>query len=271
MNSSHQSISDRFLKIGGTALVATVWLSATLFGLYILAFYAVSLVKGEMSQWNEVLPGLYDPNTRNATIGIGVHFAAGGIILVLGCIQLINSIRVKFPALHRWLGRIYILASLAAGIGGLTFIFIKGTIGGIIMDIGFALYGILMILAAVETFRHAYGKRFEKHRAWALRLFALAIGSWLYRMDYGFWFLFTNELGHTASFSGPFDYFMDFFFYLPNLLVAEIFIGKHKLLRSAPLKIAASIGLFGATAFLVLATYFFMVHLWGPAIIELFA
>ena len=261
--------SDRLMKWAGIGLVAAVWISATLFGLYILAFYAIALVNGNTDQWNEVLPGLYDDQTRAATIGIGIHFAAGGIILILGCIQLMNSIRIKYPALHRWLGRLYVLSALGAGIGGLTFIFVKGTIGGTIMDIGFTGYGILTILAAVETIRHAYQKRFEKHRAWALRLFALAIGSWLYRMDYGFWFLFTDGLWHTSHFTGGFDYFMDFFFYLPNLLVAEIFIGRKSVLNTPFMKITGAILLFGATAFLVLATYFFTIHFWGPAILKL--
>ncbi|MEO0338150.1 MAG: DUF2306 domain-containing protein [Bacteroidota bacterium] len=260
---------DQWLHWLGVALVATVWTSALLFGLYILAFYAAALFQDNTAQWNEVLPGLYDNDTKAATIGIGIHFAAGGLILILGCIQLMNRLRKKFPAIHRWLGRIYVLASILAGIGGLTFIFVKGTIGGVVMDIGFGLYGVLMIWTAIETIRHAYQKRFEQHRAWAIRLFALAIGSWLYRMDYGFWFLFTDGLGHTDTFSGPFDKFMIFFFYLPNLLVAEIFIGRRKLFQTNLAKGLAAFLTFGATAFLILATYFFTTHFWGPAILEL--
>ncbi len=88
-------------------------------------------------------------------------------------------------------------------------------------------------------------------------------------MDYGFWFLFTDGLGHSNTFQGPFDYFMDFFFYIPNLLVAEVFIGRRAIMRTAIAKQIAAIGLFITTAFLVLATYFFTKHYWGPAILEL--
>ena len=271
---SHEAIpssrSEKAIRIGTYLLVTTVWISALLFGLFILSFYFIALLEGNTDQWNQVLPGLYDSTTRSATIGIGIHFAAGGIILILGCIQLIERVRVSYPALHRWLGRVYILASLLTSVGGLAFIFIKGTIGGLVMDIGFSGYGLLMFLAAMETFRHAKAKRFEKHRAWAIRLFALAIGSWLYRMDYGFWLLFTGGLGHTGTFDGPFDYFMSFFFYLPNLWVAEVFIRRKKLLQSPAAKWLAASGLYIATAFLVLATYFFTIRLWGPAIVDLF-
>jgi len=261
---------DRAIKIGVNLLVVTVWGSALLFGLFILSFYFVALLEGNTAQWNEILPGLYDSTTKSATIGIGVHFAAGGIILILGCIQLIEPLRERYPALHRWLGKVYILASVLTAIGGLAFIFIKGTIGGLVMDIGFAGYGILMFWAAIETFRYARAKQFENHRAWAIRLFALAIGSWLYRMDYGFWFLFTDGLGHTDSFDGPFDYFMSFFFYLPNLVVAELFIRRQQLLKSSLAKWVAVCVLYVATAFLILATYFFTMRFWGPAIVDLF-
>ncbi|GJM10444.1 MAG: hypothetical protein DHS20C11_27200 [Lysobacteraceae bacterium] len=262
-------IADRAVRISGGLLVATVWLSALLFGLYILSFYFVALLESNTAQWNEVLPGLFDPNSRTATVGIGLHFAAGGVVLILGCTQLIGAIREGCPAIHRWVGRIYVSCCLMAALGGLLFIAIKGTIGGLVMDIGFAGYGVLMAWVAIETFRHARARRIERHRAWAIRLFALAIGSWLYRMDYGFWFMFTGGLGHTADFSGPFDHFMAFFFYVPNLLVAEAFIGRTAPMRSSAAKWAASICVFAATMFLVLATYYFTKHRWGPAIVDL--
>lgn len=267
----HPASRDRsavVLRWTCVALVATVWVSATLFGLYILAFYAGALAESDMEAWNEVLPRLYEPTTPAATAGIGFHFAAGGIILVLGCIQLIGAIRTRFPALHRWLGRVYVVASLCAGIGGLTFIAVKGTVGGTVMDIGFALYGVLMIVCAVQTYRLARARRLEAHRAWALRLFALAIGSWLYRMDYGFWLLLTDGLGHTDDFRGPFDMLMAFFFYIPNLLIAEAFIRARRTTAPPALRLAAAGVLAAATGFLLLGTYFFTTMFWGPAILH---
>lgn len=43
---------------------------------------------------------------------------------------------------HRVGGRIYVAASLLAGVGGLGFIAVKGTIGGTVMDLDFAGYGV---------------------------------------------------------------------------------------------------------------------------------
>ncbi|MEZ4737299.1 MAG: DUF2306 domain-containing protein [Caldilineaceae bacterium] len=262
------AVSAAVLHWASIALVATVWLSATLFGLYILAFYAGALAAGEMAEWNNVLPRLYEAETPVATAGIGLHFAAGGIILVLGCIQLIGAVRLRYPALHRWLGRLYVSAALLAGIGGLTFIAAKGTVGGTVMDIGFSLYGLLMVLAAVQTYRYAQARQRDRHRAWALRLFALAIGSWLYRMDYGFWLLLTDGAGHTRDFRGPFDMVMAFFFYVPNLLVVEALLRARRQQASPTVQLVTAGLLAGATGFLLLGTYYFPKLLGGPAILE---
>lgn len=260
------NMSVKALRWSSVLLVMTVWVSAALFGLYILAFYASALVEGKMERWNKMLPRLYEQSATTATTGISLHFAAGGVILILGSIQLIDTVRTRFPALHRWIGRLYITACLLAAVGGLAFIVAKGTVGGTVMNIGFGLYGLLMFIAAIETYRHAVAGHLDQHRTWALRLYALAIGSWLYRMDYGFWLLLTDGLGHTHSFSGPFDKLMAFFFYIPNLLVVEAFVRARSYKASPALRLSASFVLLFATGFLLIGTYFFTLYYWGPAI-----
>lgn len=172
-NNKVAKASAVLLRSSSVLLVATVWLSAGLFGLYILAFYATALYRHHVEKWNEILPGLYRQGSTAATGGIGLHFAMGGIILVLGSIQLIEAIRVRYTAFHRWVGRVYVVASMLAAVGGLVFIAVNGTIGGTVMNIGFALYGVLMLIAGTETYRHAAAGRIAQHRAWALRLMRL--------------------------------------------------------------------------------------------------
>jgi hypothetical protein len=266
MVSAHGWEGD-WLRRAGTSLIATALFSALLFALYILAFYAEAAVSGDLSKWNGIVPRMYEPGTPVATLGIGVHFAAGGTILVLGGIQLVGAVRTRHPALHRWAGRVYVCAALLAGIGGLTFIVAKGSVGGLLMDIGFSIYGALMIVGAVETWRHALARRLDLHRAWALRLFALAIGSWLYRMEYGFWLLLADGAGHTHDFRGAFDRAM-MFFYLPNLMVAEAFIGANRISAPPALKLVAGGLLIGTTGLLALGTYYVTEHYWGPAILR---
>jgi hypothetical protein len=190
------------LGIARLALAALVWVSAGLFALYILARYIGAIEDGSLGAWNRDLPWLYQPHMPFATTSIGIHFLGGAILLLLGPLQFVQMIRERAPAVHRLIGRIYATAALLTGLGGLAFIVLKGTVGGMPMNVGFALYGALTVLAALMTAIYGWRRQFAAHRAWAVRLFALVIGSWLFRMDYGFWETLTHRLGHTANFDG---------------------------------------------------------------------
>jgi Predicted membrane protein (DUF2306) len=258
--------STAALRWAARALVSIAWISAAIFGLYIVAFYFGAVSDGTPEQWNRSLPRLYEPHEMLATIGIGAHFAAGVILLLLGPLQLIRTVREHAPWLHRWVGRLYGTSALITGLGGLAFIARNGTVGGTPMTVGFSLSGVLLVVAAVETIRHARARRFAEHRAWAIRLFALVIGSWLYRMEYGFWTILTHGAGHTRAFDGPFDVVMDFFFYIPNLIVAEAFIRARHLRTRPATQLGAALLLSGATVFLAVSTYYYAAYHWGPRI-----
>ncbi len=255
------------LRWSGLALAAASWFSAAFFGVFILVFYLGAAPAGRLAVWNSNLPRLYEPGHPLALWSIGAHFATGAALLLLGPVQLIGAVRRRWPGVHRWVGRFYVSAAGIAGLGGLGFILAEGTVGGPPMSVGFGLYGALMVIAAAWTWRLARAGRFEAHRAWAIRLYALAVASWLYRMEYGFWLPLTHHAGHTESFTGPFDVVMAFFFYVPNLLVAELFI------RAAPSKLGPAVrvtvaaGLNLATAVVLLGTYYFARYYWGPGIL----
>lgn len=247
-------------------LVAVSWLSGVIFAAYIVAFFGGTLVGGEAYRWNEALPDLYDPSSRLSTSAIGGHFVAGSILVLLGPVQLIGRLRRSIPRLHRWLGRIYVVSAAAAGVGGLAFIVGQGTIGGTLMDVGFGLYGALMVLSATMSYLHARSGRYHSHRAWAIRLFALTIGSWLYRIEYGAWFLLSRISGPMAEFSDWFDAVMVFFFYVPNLIVAEFVIRAGQQNRTASADLLASALFVAASAFIAFVTLMFTAHTWGPKI-----
>jgi hypothetical protein len=120
-----------------------------------------------------------------------------------------------------------------------------------------------MVLAAAQTYRHARARRFEEHRAWAIRLFALAIGSWLYRVDYGFWLLAAHRIGHRGDFRGPFDVVMAFFFYVPNLALAELYLRAPRVRRPLVIRLSAAIALNVATLFVVVRDLLFRPLLLG--------
>lgn len=260
------------LRWSSIALAGVVWISSAIFGAYILAYYGGAIPAGTMEQWNATLPKLYEPHTPAASAGIGLHFFAGAVLLLLGPVQLISEVRRQAPAVHRWIGRVYAFAALAAGVGGLVFIALKGTVGGTMMDVAFAAYGGLMVIAAVQTVRHAMARHIDSHRAWAIRLFALAIGSWLYRMGYGLFFAImgSEDPGHTAAFDGWFDYVMDWAFFVPPLIIAEMFIRARRNNSSAVVRVGATASMVAGAGLIAFATLFFTMLGWGPAILMRF-
>ena len=267
LNTSHTN-QDKVYYYSSRALLGIVWISSFIFGLYILANYAAAYFDNDLARWNNVLPEIYVPGQPSASVGIGLHFAAGGLILLLGGMQLIEGIRLNYPQVHRWIGRFYIFISLVAALGGLSFIAIRGTVGGTVMDVGFTGYGVLMFVAAIQTVRYAMKREFMSHQAWAWRLYALAIGSWLYRMDYGLWLLLTDWVGHTEGFDGWFDNFMSFFFYIPNLISVEMMVRVRGEESRPGIKTAASVSMIAACGILLVATWGFARVAWIPAIID---
>ncbi len=172
-----------------------------------------------------------------AETGLSLHMIAGAAITLVVPVQVLPSIRHRVPALHRWTGRIIIAASLVASGGGLLFILRKGTIGGTIMDAGFALYGALLGLAALLAIAAARRGDFALHRRWALRLAVLILGSWLFRVHYGLWYAATGGVGSNEALTGLFDRIQVFAFYLPYLGILELY------LRRAQSRVRASAGI----------------------------
>jgi uncharacterized membrane protein YozB (DUF420 family) len=212
----------------GMRMIRTIGFS--LLALLILPFslYAVNFGQGGL---RDALPEPHYlmSDITVANLGIFLHMIMGGVISFLVPFQLITGLRRRWPSVHRWSGRILAVSALVTAACGLTYIALRGAIGGLPMDMGFTLYGVLTLLAAAMTWRFARQRQFQQHQAWALRFFWLAIASWLYRAQYGLWYLATDGLWSTPEFTGAFDLFMNVGFYLPHLIGVEIYLRrKHK-------------------------------------------
>ncbi|ULB11568.1 DUF2306 domain-containing protein [Cereibacter azotoformans] len=163
---------------------------------------------------------LFHPEAMAATAAIYGHMILGGLLTLLAPLQLLGPVRRAVPRVHRMLGRLVAGLALATGAGGLAYILSQGTVGGPWMSLGFGLYGVLLMIAAVRTVQLAR-RRDPAHRAWAGRLVILALGSWIYRMHYGLWHAFTGGVATSDDFSGTFDRIQVFAFYLPYLALFE--------------------------------------------------
>ena len=164
---------------------------------------------------------------------LSIHMILGVILTLLAPLQVILGHAKKWIKLHRVLGYIIVFSSFITAFGGLTYIFLKGTIGGQVMNIGFTIYGFLVMISSFLVARYARLKEWRLHRAWSLRLFLLAIGSWLYRVCYGVLSqVISDPFGSKNVFQSPIDYFMDFSFYAIPLFILELYLYLNKTNRS---------------------------------------
>lgn len=154
------------------------------------------------------------------------HILCGSVLVALVPLQLVRGIRLNYTRFHRVLGRVLIALALITGLAGMAYIPLRGTIGGPVMSAGFFLYGVLLFGSALMVARMAILNDRVGHWAWGLRLFWLALGSWLYRVHYTLWYLLTGGLWSNPAFSGGFDLVQNFAFYLPYLAAVQIWIAR---------------------------------------------
>lgn len=191
-----------------------------------IPFIGLSFIKGLDSVLVD-LPDdakLFQPGMPFTNKSMSVHMILGAMVTFWAPIQLLSGWSGKYLRWHRLLGYIFSILVVITSLAGLGFIIIRGTSGGSVMDAGFGLYGVLMLLAVVETVRSVRKKELPRHRRWALRLAVLATASWFYRIIYGYWF-WLHEMGvlHLQTYENAFHDFMNFGFYLPALLLLEIY------------------------------------------------
>jgi hypothetical protein len=228
--SGRPAAADRLLRWVGHFFRFSTLAGLGLFGTYIL-LRATGATSRNFGQWQALVAGepMRTASDWIANIGIGLHFAMGVVLVLAWPILLSARIRARHRAVHRWTGRIYVVAGLLAGIGGTSFILTHGAYTPS-ASIAFGVWGAVLMLCSVMAYLHARAKRFDLHRAWAIRLFAMVLGSWLFDLEFRAWKDLAGGAGIGQGDSiGLFDYAILYLFFVPNLLVAEFFIrNKHR-------------------------------------------
>lgn len=204
-------------------------LSLALLFILCLPFVIHSISRGTGAlQGDFVDIGRFISTWRWADVGLYVHMITGGVLTALTALQLAGPLRRRWPVVHRVSGRVMITLASVTGVTGIIYIVLNGTIGGPLMNVGFALYGALMLWTAANTLKYARKREFALHRNWALRLSVLALGSWFFRVHYGIWELATDGLATQPDFRGVFDQVQTFAFYIPYLLGLEAILRWQK-------------------------------------------
>jgi uncharacterized membrane protein len=186
------------------------WGIMTFFALAVGA-YAVALVASGF----RLVPGDIAANRFPTPLGLRIHIVAAGLALLTGPLQLARGLRTRFPQLHRWMGRTYVLACLAGGASGAAIALFSAS--GLVAGTGFFVLGICWVGATVLGFVAIRGGAIGRHRRWMIRSFALTYAAVTLRL----YLPLATGLGLQFSTVYP---VIAWLCWIPNLLVAQLII-----------------------------------------------
>jgi tetratricopeptide (TPR) repeat protein len=243
--SGSSSAADTALKAAAGFWFLIAVTGQWIFAFYVAAVYGTSAARGNLLAWNKTLFHGYTPGATLGNTAIAAHLFFAALITVAGTLQLMPRIRARFPAFHRWNGRIYLLAAFIMGTSALYLEFSgRRVVGDLSQRIGVGIMAVLILAFAALALRSAMARDLKTHRRWALRLFLVVNGVWFYRVGMMLSFLvFKRPFGFDPqTFTGPFLTFLAFGAYLVPLAVLELYLRTQRR-PGAPRRIAMAAAL----------------------------
>lgn len=102
-----------------------------------------------------------------------VHILGGTTAMITVCFQVWPWLRVHHPAIHRVVGRVYVVAAVVGGLAGLTIVRFAPQSG----QIGVSMVTLLWMATTLTGFWMARRGRFVEHRRFMLYSFAIVINN----------------------------------------------------------------------------------------------
>ena len=132
-----------------------------------------------------------------------MHIVPGMLFVVLGPLQFVRSLRSRYPAVHRWIGRTVLACGVVIGSTALV-MSPRMAIGGPIETAATTLFAILFLFALGKAFAAIRRGKVALHREWMIRAFAVGLAVAFVRPIVGVFFA-TSPLTHLTprDFFGP--------------------------------------------------------------------
>jgi hypothetical protein len=166
-------------------------------------------------------------NTFPTPLGLEIHITASALAMLLGPFQFLKLLRSRFPAVHRWTGRIYVSACLVGGVAGATVALYSA--GGLPAGLGFLSLAILWLASTAMAWISAMRRDFGSHERWMIRSFALTLAAVTLRL-----YLPVSIISHQGQFWVPDYQIIAWICWVPNLIIAEMWIAMRKRPRRPP-------------------------------------
>lgn len=212
----------RALSLAAACWFAVAALGQWAFVVYILAFNTPRVVRGDFAALNERphIQGWVEGDTLgNAQLLIHVFIAA--LVTSAGLLQMLPALRRRWPAVHRWNGRVFMATALVATASGFYLSLIRGAELGGSSGGSTALNGVFILVFLVLAWRSARGRDFASHRRHAIRLWLLVNGVWFLRIGMMLAAVALAPLGVSITFGSAAFVALGFASWLLPLAVAQ--------------------------------------------------
>ena len=202
-------------------LKTAAWGLMTLLSLGIVGYAAITYL-----QFNpDLYPDLERPELIAHPIGIYTHVFASIFALSIGPFQFLRRLRRTHPAVHRWMGRVYLGVGIL--IGGVTALYMAlFAHGGLPSTLGFFGMGITWLFTGAMAFIRIRQGRVQAHREWMIRNFATTFAAVTVRLWLFVLYFFLQDIDTAYSI----DVWLC---WVPNLVVAQLIIEIPKARASA--------------------------------------
>ncbi|WP_244503488.1 DUF2306 domain-containing protein [Shimia haliotis] len=151
------------------------------------------------------------------------HVGLAPVALMLVPLQFWTRLRIDRPALHRWLGRVYAVAILLAGVGGM--LMAIGTQAGPVASLGFGLLAVAWVGSTALAVWHIRNKRVALHKAWMIRSAALTLAAVTLRLEMP---ILAMTIGLETGYP-----LVAWLCWVPNLMIAEWMVRRRPVMGAA--------------------------------------
>jgi len=150
-------------------------------------------------------------------IGFYVHIIFGGIALFIGWTQFSPKMRNRRMALHRKLGKVYVVAVLLSALAGIYIGFFAT--GGWVSSTGFICLGIIWFYTTLRAYLHIKRAEIEKHQKMMVYSYAACFAAVTLRIWLPILTMVYNDFSKAYL-------VVAWLCWIPNLIVAYLIIRK---------------------------------------------
>lgn len=263
--------ADKVLNGTVKSWVAIALVGQWLFASYVFILYAMPTLLGAP----EVVLKLSPATGMKKDIGgdlnvLFAHILPAIIMALSGLLQLFPAIRQRFPAFHRWNGRLFFVLGVAGAFTGMYLSWVVGLRLSDIGALGISLNGMLIPIFIALAWYTAVTKRFAAHQRFAIHSFILVNGVWFFRLYLMGWYVINQgPNGNSQHIDGPADIAMSFLCYLVPMLLAELVLYARRS-RHTEIKLSVAVFALAGLVFTVIGVGAAGMMMWWPRINAVF-